>query len=67
VDKVDVELGFGYGFTPEADGLTIKAIIGYSFSGKLADYTISHGHSVATSTERLEPKIEYVGYGRGAK
>jgi hypothetical protein len=31
VDKVDVELGLGYGFTPGSDGLVVKAIIGYAF------------------------------------
>jgi len=31
LDKVDVELGVGYGFTPGSDGLVIKAIIGYAF------------------------------------
>jgi len=31
VDKVDVELGIGRGFTRGSDGLMIKAIIGYAF------------------------------------
>ncbi|HML08768.1 MAG TPA: hypothetical protein VK430_11665 [Xanthobacteraceae bacterium] len=31
LDKLDVELGLGYGFTPGSDGLVIKAIIGYAF------------------------------------
>jgi hypothetical protein len=29
--KVDVELGIGYGLTPESDRLVTKAIIGYAF------------------------------------
>jgi hypothetical protein len=29
--KVDVELGVGYGLTPESDRLVTKAIIGYGF------------------------------------
>ena len=31
LDKVDVELGIGHGFTPGSDGLVVKAIIGYAF------------------------------------
>jgi len=31
VNKLDVELGIGHGFTPGSDGLILKAIIGYAF------------------------------------
>ncbi len=31
LDKVDVELGIGHGFTPGSDGLVVKAIVGYAF------------------------------------
>lgn len=31
VDKIDVELGAGYGFTSGSDRFTVKAIIGYAF------------------------------------
>ena len=31
VDKIDVELGAGYGFTPGSDRFVMKAIIGYAF------------------------------------
>ena len=29
--KIDVELGIGYGLTPESDRLVTKAFIGYAF------------------------------------
>jgi hypothetical protein len=31
IDKIDVELGAGYGFTPGSDLFTLKAILGYAF------------------------------------
>lgn len=31
INKIDVELGAGYGFTPGSDRFTIKAILGYAF------------------------------------
>ena len=39
VNKIDVELGTGFGFTPGSDRFIVKAILGYAFPvpGKTAD------------------------------
>ncbi len=39
LDRADVELGIGHGFTPGSDGWVVKAIIGYAFPvpGKTGD------------------------------
>jgi hypothetical protein len=31
INKIDIELGAGYGFTPGSDRFTLKAILGYAF------------------------------------
>ena len=55
LDKVDVELGIGHGFTPGSDGLVVKAIIGYSFPvpGKSDDAASPPGTSLAMGTSSL--------------
>ncbi len=52
LDKVDVELGIGRGFTPGSDGLVVKAIIGYAFPvpGKGEDVENSPGTPLAMGT-----------------
>lgn len=52
LDKVDVELGIGHGFTPGSDGWVVKAIIGYAFpvSGKNADAENSSSTPLAMGT-----------------
>ena len=52
LDKVDVELGIGHGFTPGSDGLVVKAIIGYSFPvpGKSGDAESAPGTPLAMGT-----------------
>ena len=52
LDKLDVELGIGHGFTPGSDGLVVKAIIGYAFpiSGKSEDAESSPGTPLTMGT-----------------
>ncbi len=52
LDKVDVELGIGHGFTPGSDGLVVKAVIGYAFPvpGKSDDADSSPATSLAMGT-----------------
>ncbi|MGA7323553.1 MAG: hypothetical protein WBX25_03480 [Rhodomicrobium sp.] len=52
LDKVDVELGIGHGFTPGSDGLVVKAIIGYAFPvpAKSDDAESSPGTPLAMGT-----------------
>ncbi len=52
LDKVDVELGIGHGFTSGSDGLVVKAIIGYAFPvpGKSDGVESSPGTPLAMGT-----------------
>ena len=52
VDKIDVELGAGYGFTPGSDRFLLKAILGYAFPvpGKSEGGTTSAAPPLAMGT-----------------
>jgi hypothetical protein len=52
LDKVDMELGIGHGFTPGSDGWVVKAIIGYAFPvpGKSEDDGGSSSTALAMGT-----------------